>query len=165
MYASKETHTMTGRGCDFLSDGHFSDSDSRAAARGLCAQCHATDRILAGVRKDRIMACRSGVRVFSRKTLLLFLLVVSSHDYSAQAGRSLILVPGVSLPLCFSAQSRGSGLPDPGLFLSLLSSQELVDPLCDFFMCKMLFICLLGVLKYLCRNTMYVLIGHCKYIF
>ena len=95
-------------------------------------------------------------KVFSRKVLLLLLLMVPRRDpssFSAYSGRSLILDPGVSLPLCFSAQSRGRVLPDPGLYLSLLTSQELADSLCDLSKCYMLSLCLLGLLKLLCDHT------------
>ena len=79
--------------------------------------------------------------VFSSTGLLLLLLVMPRDDpsnFSAQTGRSLILDPGVSLSLCFSAHSRGRGLPDPGLFLSMFTSQELANSLCDFSKCFML---------------------------
>ena len=59
--------------------------------------------------------------VFSRKMLLLLLLVMPRSDpssFSGPPGKALILDPGVSLSLCFSAQSRGRVLPDPGIFLS-----------------------------------------------
>ena len=91
--------------------------------------------------------------VFSRKVLLLLLMVMPRRDpssFSAQSGRSLILDPGVSVSLCFSAQSKGSySLPDPGQFLSLLTCQELSDVLCDLSKCYILSICLLGLLKLL----------------
>ena len=89
--------------------------------------------------------------VFSRKMVLLLLLVMPRCDpssFSAQPGRSLILDPGVSSPLCFSAQSVGRALPDPGLYLSLLTNQELADSLCDLSKCYVLSICLLGLLSY-----------------
>ena len=89
--------------------------------------------------------------VFSRK-LLLLLLVTPMHDllyFSAQSGRSLILDPGVNVSLCFSAQSRGRVLPGSGIFLSLLTCQEVSDTLCDLCKCYMLSICLLSLLKLL----------------
>ena len=89
---------------------------------------------------------------FSRKLLLLLLLVTLRHDllcFSAQSGRSLILDPGVNVSLCFSAQSRGRVLPGPGIFLSLLTCQEVSDTLCDLCKCYMLSICLLSLLKLL----------------
>ena len=93
--------------------------------------------------------------VFSRTSLVLLLLVMARHDpsnCSAQTGsRPLILDPGV----CFSAQSARD-LPDPGVFLRLFTSQELADSLYDLSKCCMLSICLLGMLKFLCRRTMYV---------
>ena len=95
--------------------------------------------------------------VFSRKMVLLLLLVMPRYDpssFSVQPGWSLILDPGVSSPLCFSAQSGGRALPDPGLYLSLLTNQELADSLCDLSKCYVLSICLLGLLKLLCGHTM-----------
>ena len=79
--------------------------------------------------------------VFSRTALLLLLLAMSRHDpsnFSAQTGRSLLLDPGVSPSLCFSAQSRGRDIPDPGLFLSLFNTQEITVSLCDLSKCYML---------------------------
>ena len=87
--------------------------------------------------------------VFSRKVLLLLLLV-----FPARSGRSLNLDPGVSVSLCFSAQSRGGGLPDPGLFLGLLTCQDFSDALCDLSKCYILSVSLLGLLKLLCGLTM-----------
>ena len=87
--------------------------------------------------------------VFSRKMLLLLLLVMPRSDsssFSAPPGRALILDPGVSLSLCFSAQSRGRVLPDPGLFLSVLTCQELSESLYDLAKCFILSACLLGLL-------------------
>ena len=53
--------------------------------------------------------------------------------------RTLILNPGVTLPLCFSAQSGGRVLPDPGLFLSVATCQSCCmtcqSPLCYQFSC------------------------------
>ena len=74
--------------------------------------------------------------VFSRNMLLLLLLllVMSRGDSSAPPGRTLILDRGVSLPLCFSAQSGGRVLPDPGLFLSVATCQELSESLYDLSM-------------------------------
>ena len=98
--------------------------------------------------------------MFSRTALLLLLLAIPRCDpsnFSAQTGRSLLLDPGVSPSVCFSAQSRGRDIPDPGLFLSLFNTQEIADSLCDLSKCYMLSICLLGILKLLCRhNIMYV---------
>ena len=85
--------------------------------------------------------------MFSRKMLLLLLLVMSRSDSSAPPGRTLILDPGVSMPLCFSAQSRGRVLPDPGLFLSVAACQELSESLHDLSKSFVLSICLLGFLK------------------
>ena len=54
--------------------------------------------------------------MISRKMLLFLLLVVARSDpssFSGPPGKALILDPGVSLSLCFSAQSRGRVLPDP----------------------------------------------------
>ena len=91
--------------------------------------------------------------MFSRKMFLLLLLVMPRSDPSsflAPPGRALILDPGVSLSLCFSAQSRGRVLPDPGIFLSFLKCQELSESLYDFSKCFMLSVCLLGLLKIIC---------------
>ena len=91
--------------------------------------------------------------MFSRKMLLLLLLVMPRSDpssFSAPPGRALILDPGVSLSLCFSAQSRGRVLPDPGLFLSVFTCQEVSQSLYDLSKCFMLSACLLGLLKFLC---------------
>ena len=85
--------------------------------------------------------------MFSRKMLLLILLVTSRSDSSAPPGRALILDPGASLPLCFSAQSRGRVLPDPGLFLSIATCQELSESLYDLSKSFVLSVCLLGFLK------------------
>ena len=95
--------------------------------------------------------------VFSRKVLLLLLLVIPRSDpstFSASRGRALILDPGVSPSLCFSAQSRGRVLPDPGLFLSVVTCQELSDSLCDLLKCFVLSVCLVSFLKFLCGYTM-----------
>ena len=87
--------------------------------------------------------------VFSRKVLLLLLLV-----FPARFGRSLNLDPGVCVSLCFSAQSRGRGLPDPALFLGLLTCEEFSDALCDLSECYMLSFTPLGLFKLLCGLTM-----------
>ena len=89
--------------------------------------------------------------LFSRKMLLLLLLVASRSDSRAIHGRTLTLDPGVSMPLCFSAQSGGRVLPDPGLFLSVVTCQELSDSLYDLSKSFMLSTCLLGSLKIFCR--------------
>ena len=56
---------------------------------------------------------------------------MSRSDSSAPPGRAWILDPGVSLPLCFSAQSGGRVLPDPRLFLSAVTCLELSESLYD----------------------------------
>ena len=85
--------------------------------------------------------------VFSRKMLLLLLLVTSASDSRAIHRRTLTLDPGVSTPLCFSAQSGGRVLPDPGLFLSVVACRELSDSLYDLSKSFVLSSCLLGFLK------------------
>ena len=118
--------------------------------------------LLAGIWRESEIAFKRRVKrstVFLRTSLVLLLLVMARHDpsnFSAQTGsRPLILDPGVSLSLCFSAQSARD-LPDPGVFLRLFTSRELADSLYDLSKCCMLSICLLGMLKFLCRHTMYV---------
>ena len=91
--------------------------------------------------------------MFSRKMLLFLLLVMPRSDpssFSGPPGRVLIPDPRVSLSLCFSAQYRGSVLPDPGMFLSVLVCQELSESLYDLSKCLMLSVCLLGFLKVFC---------------
>ena len=85
--------------------------------------------------------------MFSRKMLLLLLLVMSRSDSSVPPGRARILDPGVSLPLCFSAQSGGRVLPDPRLFLSAVTCLELSESLYDLSKSFVLSVCLLGFLK------------------
>ena len=81
-----------------------------------------------------VMAFRRFV-VFSRKSLLLLLLVIPRRgpsSFSPQFSRSPTLDPGVRpSPLSFSARSGRRDLPDPGLFLRLLTGQELADSLHD----------------------------------
>ena len=97
--------------------------------------------------------------VFSRKLLLLLLLVVPRRDplcFSAHSGRSLILDPGVSVPLYFSAQSGGRDLPDAtGILsvLSLLPLEEFTDALQDLSRCYMLSVCLLGLLMFIGQQS------------
>ena len=86
--------------------------------------------------------------MFPPRKMLLFLqllLVMPRSDpssFSGPPGKALILDPGVSLSLCFSAQSRGRVLPDPGIFLSVLACQELFESLYDLSKCLMLSVCL-----------------------
>ena len=68
--------------------------------------------------------------MFSRKMLLFLLLVMPRSDpsiFSGPPGKALILDPGVSLSLYFSAQSRGRVLPDLRIFLSVLACSSLYD--------------------------------------
>ena len=116
---------------------------------------------LAGIRLDSEMAYKRKLlkrsTVFSRAALLLVLLVMPRVDRSyltSETGRSVILDPGVRVPLCFSAQSSGRSLPDPGLFLSIFTSQELAETIFDLFYCFVLSVGLLGMLKYLLKCTM-----------
>ena len=117
---------------------------------------------LARIWRESVLVFKRRVKrstVFSRTALLLLLLAIPRHDpsnFSAQTGRSLLLDPGVSPSLCFSAQSRGGDIPDPGLFLSLFNTQEITVSFCDLSKCYMLSICLLGILKLLCRHIMCV---------
>ena len=67
---------------------------------------------LAGIQRDSEMVYKRKLlkrsTVFSRAVLLLVLLVMPRIDRSyltSETGRSVILDPGVSVPLCFSAQS------------------------------------------------------------
>ena len=77
--------------------------------------------------------------MFSPRKMLLFLLLVMPRSdpssFSGPPGKALILDPGVSLSLCFSAQSRGRVLPDPRIFLSVLACQELFESLYDLSKC------------------------------
>ena len=88
--------------------------------------------------------------------MLLFLLLVMPRSdpssFLGSPGKALILDPGTSLSLCFSAQSRGRVLLDPGIFLSVLACQELFESLYDLSKCLMLSaaVCLLGFLKIFC---------------
>ena len=54
--------------------------------------------------------------MFSPRKMLLFLLLVMPRSdpssFSGPPGKALILDPGVSLSLCFSAQTRGRVLPE-----------------------------------------------------
>ena len=100
--------------------------------------------------------------MFSRKMLPFLLLVMPRSDpssFSGPPGRALILDPGVNLSLCFSARSRGRVLPDPGIFLSVLTCQELSESLYDLSKCLMLSVCLLGFFKIsvamLCKLFLY----------
>ena len=112
---------------------------------------HATTKVAGMKTKLNYKYCMAFKRftVFSRKVLLLLLLV-----FPARFGRSLNLDPGVCVSLCFSAQSRGRGLPDPALFLGLLTCEEFSDALCDLSECYMLSFTLLGLFKLLCGLTM-----------
>ena len=90
--------------------------------------------------------------------MLLFLLLVMPRSdpssFSGPPGKALILDLGISLSLCFSAQSRGRVLLDPGIFLSVLACQELFESLYDLSKCLMLSVCLLGFLKIFCGYIM-----------
>ena len=116
---------------------------------------------LAGIQRDSEMAYKRKLMkrstVFSRTALLLVLLVMPRVDRSyltSETGRSVVLDPGVSVPLCFSAQSSEQSLPDPGLFLSVFTSQELARTILDLFYCFVLSVGLLGMLKHLLKCTM-----------
>ena len=77
--------------------------------------------------------------MFSRKLLLLLLLVVPRRD-----------------PLCFSVQSGGRDLPDATGILSVLRLfpyQEMTDALQELSRCYLLSTCLLGLLMLICRQS------------
>lgn len=95
--------------------------------------------------------------LFSRKMLLLLLLVMPRQDsssFSEQSGRSLILDPGISISLCFSAQSRGRVLPDPGLLLSLFTYEEFSDVFYDLSKNCALSLCLFELFKLICGHIL-----------
>ena len=110
---------------DFLFDVHFFNlaefARFRVKGQGIYARAKSTCVVLVWRESQ---SCMMAIRVFSRKVLLLFLLALPRPDplcFSAHSGRSLIPDPGVTL--CFSAQSGGGDLPVswvmPGTFESI----------------------------------------------
>ena len=93
------------------------------------------------------------VSVFSRKVLLLLLLLAPRQDplyFSVQSGQSLIPDPGVKLSL--SQPSSHGVLPGPEAILSVTSCQALADTYNDLLNCSTLTLVLMSLLKIICRR-------------